>query len=178
MCVITPLLWSAKCPPPDSDKNRTLEVHVKYHRNNDLATAFPNPTHLILCPLCHKSIFCFILISDFEGNKFKSLEVYQLVQYREGKNYAKILREKNCDWSFQKEILVYGIFKREKLTCKEEKLIFKHFHSLNQFGSWTWESFWWSKRRNLLERGRRGIERVVMMMKMAMTVLVITNRMT
>lgn len=127
-------------------QKQKFEGHVRYHRNNDLATAFPNPAHLILCPLWHKRIFCFILISDFEGNKFKSLEAYQLVQYREGKNYAKILRGKKYDWIFQKEILVYGIFKREKLTCKEEKLILKHFHSLNQVGSWTWESFWCSKR--------------------------------
>lgn len=26
MCVITPLLWSEKCLPPDSDKNRRLKV--------------------------------------------------------------------------------------------------------------------------------------------------------
>lgn len=38
-------------------QKQKVEGHVKY-RNNDLATAFPNPTHLILCPLWPKSMFC------------------------------------------------------------------------------------------------------------------------
>lgn len=144
MCNHSPPL-ECKMPTTRLWQKQKLEGHVKYHRNNDLVTASLIPPILSFVHYDTRGYFVsswFQTLREISSSHLRPTQV----QYREGKNYAKILRGKKCDWTFQKEILVYGIFKREKLTCKEEKLIFKHFHSLNQVGSWTWESFWWSKR--------------------------------